>query len=408
MSSIIQDYRREWTQEFVDLQAVLKHILGNLAIEIHHVGSTSIPGMLAKPILDIDVEISDRVPIETISARLRLAGYEYQGTQGIPDRHAYGRESDSVPFVDPPRVWMKHHLYVLPAGATELRRHLHFRDSLVASPELQAEYRELKQRCATAASGDRTMYQTAKEASPFFERVLAMPLLTERMDRASGVLEDLESRLASGEIDEAGWYRAVASVITPAYLAGDNPRSQSGHSGDDPRWTRARSLIADAVDSHGTFLDIGCASGYLMECIKDWSHARGFAIEPHGLDSAPELADLARRRLPHWADRIHVGNALSWKPNVRFDFVRTGLEYVPKQRRRDLIAHLLNEIVAADGRLIIGTYNEARAYIIGPDLEQSVASWDFTIAGRTSRPHDDCRLAYKVFWIDQARRTAKM
>ena len=383
---------------------MLKDILGNLAIEIHHVGSTSIPGMLAKPILDIDVEASDGVPIETISARLRLAGYQYQGTLGVTDRYAYGRESDSVPFVDPARVWMKHHLYVLPTGATELRRHLHFRDSLVASPELQAEYRELKQRCATAARGDRTMYQTAKEASPFFERVLAMTLLTERINRASGVLEDLESSLASGEMDEAGWYRAVASMITPAYLAGDNPRSQSGHSGDDPTWTRARSLIAEAVDSQGTFLDIGCANGYLMECMKDWSRARGFAIEPHGLDIVMELADLARHRLPHWADRIQVGNALLWKPNIRFDFVRTGLEYVPKQRRRDLIAHLLNEIVAPDGRLIIGTYNEARASIIGPDLEQSVASWGFTIAGRTSRPHDDCRVAYKVFWIDQARR----
>jgi hypothetical protein len=50
--------------------------------------------------------------------------------------------------------------------------------------------------------------------------------------------------------------------------------------------------------------------------------------------------------------------------------------------------------------LIIGTYNEARASIGGPDLEQMVASWGFAVSGRTRRPHRDSRLEYKVFWID--------
>ena len=50
------------------------------------------------------------------------------------------------------------------------------------------------------------------------------------------------------------------------------------------------------------------------------------------LDIAPELADLARRRLPKWMDRIYVGNVLYWNPPKRFDFVRTGLEYVPERR----------------------------------------------------------------------------
>ncbi len=88
-------------------------------------------------------------------------------------------------------------------------------------------------------------------------------------------LERLEVALVAGEIDEAQWYREVAAVIVPAYLAGDNPRAQSGYGGDDAAWTIARSLIAEAVDRDGSFLDIGCASGYLMESLVRWCRDRG-------------------------------------------------------------------------------------------------------------------------------------
>src|ERR1043166_3032642 len=89
--------------------------------------------------------------------------------------------------------------------------------------------------------------------------------IREAKDLAYDLLERVEAALAAGEIDEEGWHREIAAVITPAYLAGDDPRAQSGYSGDDVAWTHARSVIADAIDRDGTFLDIGCASGYLME-----------------------------------------------------------------------------------------------------------------------------------------------
>jgi hypothetical protein len=220
---------------------------------------------------------------------------------------------------------------------------------------------------------------------------------------AYNLLERAESDLAAGRIDEEDWYHAVASIITPSYLAADNPRSQSGHSGDDAHWTQARSLIADAIDRDGTFLDVGCASGYLMECMPRWARqAGGHRIEPFGLDIAPQLAELARRRLPHWADRIHVGNALYWRPKQRFDFVRTGLEYVPRRRQRDLIVHLLKHVVAEQGRLIIGTYNEEREPAAGAATTAAlVQSCGFALRGSARRPHfHDPRLEYRVLWID--------
>ena len=221
-------------------------------------------------------------------------------------------------------------------------------------------------------------------------------------NRAYKLLEDSEAALAAGQIDEAGWYQRGMALITPAYLAGDNPRSQSGHRGDEAHWRQARSLIAEAIDRDGDFLDVGCASGHLMECIQVWAREKGRAVEPYGLDIAPELAALAQRRLPQWAARIWVGNAIDWVPPRRFDFVRTGLEYVPRRRQPDLVRRLLQEVVAPGGRLIIGTYNEERDQTrTEPSQEELVASWGFRIAGSLRRPHyHDLRLEYRVCWIE--------
>ena len=73
----------------------------------------------------------------------------------------------------------------------------------------------------------------------------------------------------------------------------------------------------EAIDRDGSFLDVGCANGYLLESIVRWSERR---IEPFGLDFSPRLVELARARLPQWADRIYLGDALEWEPPRRFDF----------------------------------------------------------------------------------------
>ena len=200
----------------------------------------------------------------------------------------------------------------------------------------------------------------------------------------------IDAALERGDIDEDGWHRAMADLVVPAYLAAETPWAQSGKSGDEALWQEARSHVVDAIDRDGTFLDVGCASGYLMECVVHWSSYR---TEPYGLEIAPELAALARRRLPHWADRIFVGNALDWTPPRRFDFVRTGLDYAPPRRRRDLVAHLLS----CCDRLIVGSFNEEIEERV---LEAAVQSWGFSIAGRSERTHRDPRVMRRVFWID--------
>ena len=93
---------------------------------------------------------------------------------------------------------------------------------------------------------------------------------------------------------------------------------------------------------------------------------------------------------------------MDWDPPLRFDFVRTGLEYVPPARQPDLVRRLLDTAVCPGGRLIIGNYNEEKAELLqGEAIEDLVESWGFIVAGRSERPHfHDDRLLYRIIWLE--------
>lgn len=117
-------------------------------------------------------------------------------------------------------------------------------------------------------------------------------------------------------------------------------------------------MIVDGIDRDGAFLDVGCANGLLMESVREWAAERGYAIEPYGVDLAPGLVALARSRLPQWADRIEVGNAIDYRPasGRRFTFVHVLLDTVPVRRRADLVRHALGALVEPGGRLLVSHY----------------------------------------------------
>ena len=196
------------------------------------------------------------------------------------------------------------------------------------------------------------------------------------MSRARRLAEAdaLAAARSRGEIGDDEWFAGMSAIFETAYLEGDNPRAQSGFGGDEERWEAGRRPIAEAVDAPGRFLDVGCASGYLLECIVRWAP---HPIEPYGLDLAPAVAELARRRLPHWADRIFVGNALTWEPPFRFDFVRTELMYVPEERRPELVERLLAAVVAPGGRLILCGYGSPRSKFRADPVGQHLRAFGF-------------------------------
>ena len=210
-------------------------------------------------------------------------------------------------------------------------------------------------------------------------------------DNAWREVAEIDGRLERGEIDEARWHDAIADIIVPAYLAARTPWEGSGKHGSSEDWEYARSHIVDAIDRDGSFLDVGCANGYLLECLPRWT---SFRVDRYGVEIAPELIELARRRVPEISDQLFAGNALHWEPPRRFTFIRTGMEYVPRHRRRELVERLL----AQCDRLIIGVFNEETHARPTEDL---LAVWGFNVSGRSDRPnHKKPGIDYRVVWID--------
>lgn len=202
--------------------------------------------------------------------------------------------------------------------------------------------------------------------------------------------------------DEA-YYERTREALEQAYLAGDDPRQQSGFSGDDARWEAMRRPITQAFHRDGSFLDVGCASGYLMESVVRWAAADGLDIEPHGLELIGSLAELARRRLPQWADRIHHGNVMTWDPPHRYDFVRSELVYVPDKRGPDLVSRLLDRFLLPGGRAIVcsyGTTSSDRA--VARPVAELLAGWGYEVAGSDEVAADNGRVGMRVAWVERS------
>ena len=171
-------------------------------------------------------------------------------------------------------------------------------------------------------------------------------------------------------------------MLERAYLGADDPRGESGFGGDEARWERARRSIVSAIDRDGTFLDVGCARGLLMKSLATWAGEEGYRVEPYGLDLIGSLAALARQRLPHWSERVFVGNVMDWRVPFRFDLVRTDLEYAPPHRRHEMVERLLREYLSSGGRLILCSYGSSRRPT--PKAEpvgEILRNWGYTVAG---------------------------
>ena len=137
---------------FKRLKARVEGALGALGSRIEHVGSTSVPGLPAKPIIDMDVVIESADQLEDVEARLAEIGYQPRGDLGVTGRYAF----------ESPAGLRDHHLYVCAGDNAELHRHLAFRDYLRRHPEEAAAYGLLKQSLAQAHPFDREAYTEGK------------------------------------------------------------------------------------------------------------------------------------------------------------------------------------------------------------------------------------------------------
>jgi GrpB-like predicted nucleotidyltransferase (UPF0157 family) len=151
---VIVEYDPAWPQLFQTLRHQVAGVLGDLVLRIEHVGSTAVPGLASKPIIDLDVVVRSVADSPAAIERLAALGYVHRGDRGIPGREAFTTPPDSPP----------HHLYVVAAGNPAYRRHLLFRDYLRRHPEAAQAYAAFKQAAAERFRDDRTAYTDAKDA----------------------------------------------------------------------------------------------------------------------------------------------------------------------------------------------------------------------------------------------------
>ncbi|MBM3664019.1 MAG: GrpB family protein, partial [Actinobacteria bacterium] len=134
MRVTVVPWNPQWSIEFESIRRELSNACASTPVRaIEHVGSTSVPGLAAKPIIDVAVVVA-RDDVDDAIAALEAAGYSYQGERGVPDRHAF-----HAPPHGPAR-----HVYVAVDASLALRNHLAVRDVLRSDPELRRRYGELK------------------------------------------------------------------------------------------------------------------------------------------------------------------------------------------------------------------------------------------------------------------------
>jgi GrpB-like predicted nucleotidyltransferase (UPF0157 family) len=156
-SALVEPYNPAWATWFLELNALLGRTLAGHFYAIEHIGSTSVPGMVAKPIIDIDVVMREG-QFERIASYLAPLGYEHVGDQDVPGREAFklrGPLASTLPL---------HHLYALYPDAAELKRHLAFRDYLRTHPEEARRLSEHKLELAERFDNDRALYIEGKAA----------------------------------------------------------------------------------------------------------------------------------------------------------------------------------------------------------------------------------------------------
>jgi len=155
-------YNAEWARLFEEERARLQAAVGDYVLDIQHVGSTSIPGMVAKPIIDIAIAVVSFEGALGCVGPMERIGYEYEGENGVPRRHLFVKRNPSTTY----------HVHISEPGSRNWENQVLFRDYLLAHPEVAEEYVALKMRLAEQFPSDREAYTDGK--APFIERILRL------------------------------------------------------------------------------------------------------------------------------------------------------------------------------------------------------------------------------------------
>src|ERR1019366_5457899 len=161
---VVVDGDPRWPQQFQEIAANLAPFVEPLVVRIEHVGSTSVSGLAAKPIIDLDVVVASEELLRPVMGRIESAGYRWEGDLDVAGREAF--EAPATPSLP------EHHLYLVVENNRAHCDHWLFRNSLNAYPELRDRYSAIKRENAVLARGDIDRYVALKAA--FVAQVLTV------------------------------------------------------------------------------------------------------------------------------------------------------------------------------------------------------------------------------------------
>lgn len=168
---LIKKYTSDWIKNFEDLKLEIDKGLSGFKYRVEHVGSTSIPELDSKPIIDIDIIYEKESEFEKIKYGLIKIGYFHNGNQGIEEREVFKRKgklrSGTLDII-------KHHLYVCPTNSKALERHVLSRDFLRKNDWARLKYQQMKYDMAEKANQYKKLYAELKElnVNDFIDKII--------------------------------------------------------------------------------------------------------------------------------------------------------------------------------------------------------------------------------------------
>ncbi|MBD2571344.1 GrpB family protein [Anabaena lutea] len=144
-----------WKDAFITESKQISLALGENCVAVHHIGSTAIPEIYAKPIIDILLEVKDIIKVDEQSSKLEILGYEVMGEYGICDRRYFRKHNDAG--------MRTHHIHAFSVGSMQIERHLAFRDYMIAHSEDAQKYSDLKRELAKKYPDNIESYMDGKD-----------------------------------------------------------------------------------------------------------------------------------------------------------------------------------------------------------------------------------------------------
>ena len=161
---VVVPYDEKWPEMFQAEHFLIQELLGDVVKNVHHIGSTSVPGLSAKPVIDILLEVSDINELDTYGSAMSRAGYVARGENGIPGRRYFIKGGDQ----------RSHQVHAFTVGNMQILRHLAFRDYLRENSDIAEKYAEVKHSAALLSRNDVHRYSALK--ANFIEHHLQLAL----------------------------------------------------------------------------------------------------------------------------------------------------------------------------------------------------------------------------------------